>query len=62
MVPLFFTKNVSDIDIFIKRACELLDEIERILKIIENPIDLPLKNDIGIFENNTVATESAPEN
>jgi len=27
---LFFTENVSEIDIFVKRACELLDEIEPI--------------------------------
>jgi len=40
---LFFTENVSEIDIFIKRACELLDEIEP----IDNYIKITLSFGIG---------------
>jgi GGDEF domain-containing protein len=40
---LFFTENVSEIDIFIKKACEFLDEI----KPINNSIKITLSFGIG---------------
>jgi diguanylate cyclase (GGDEF)-like protein len=40
---LFFTENVSEIDIFIKRACELLEEIQP----INNCIKITLSFGIG---------------
>ena len=40
---LFFTENISEVDIFIKRACEFLDEI----KLIDNCIRITLSFGIG---------------
>lgn len=49
---IFFTENINEIDIFIKRACERLDEIE----VINNSIKITLSFGIG---KNYIEAESA---